>query len=85
MELHEENPFKVRSYQNAYMTLRKWEQPLGEMPLEEIEAIKGVGKAIAGKIKELLDSGQMQTLEKYKAQTPEGVQEMLQIKGPTQS
>ncbi|MBK8653840.1 MAG: DNA polymerase/3'-5' exonuclease PolX [Haliscomenobacter sp.] len=81
MELHEENPFKVRSYQNAYMTLRKWEQPLGEMPLEEIEAIKGVGKAIAGKIKELLDSGQMQTLEKYKAQTPEGVQEMLQIKG----
>ncbi|MBK7474831.1 MAG: DNA polymerase/3'-5' exonuclease PolX [Haliscomenobacter sp.] len=81
MELHEENPFKVRSYQNAYMTLRKWEQPLGEMPFEEIEAIKGVGKAIAGKIKELLDSGQMQTLEKYKAQTPEGVQEMLQIKG----
>ena len=81
MELHEENPFKVRSYQNAYMTLRKWEQPLGEMPVEDIEAIKGVGKAIAGKINELLDTGQMQTLEKYKAMTPEGVQEMLRIKG----
>lgn len=81
MELHEENPFKVRSYQNAYMTLRKWEQPLEKMSFEEIEGIKGVGKAIAGKIRELLDTGQMQTLEKYKSVTPEGIQEMLLIKG----
>jgi DNA polymerase (family 10) len=47
----------------------------------EIASIKGVGKAITGKIKELLESGQMATLEKYKEQTPEGVQEMLNIKG----
>lgn len=81
MELHDENPFKIRSYQNAYRNLRKLDRPLSEMSDEEIGSLKGVGKAISGKIRELLESGQMQTLEKYRAKTPEGVQEMLQIKG----
>lgn len=81
MELHGENPFKIRSYQNAYITLRKLDSPLSEMSDEEIAAIKGVGSAIAGKIRELLDTGRMTTLEKYRAMTPEGVQEMLHISG----
>lgn len=81
MELHGENQFKIRSYQNAYITLRKLDRPLSEMSDEEIEGIKGVGKAIAGKIRELLDTGQMSTLEKYRVQTPEGIQEMLHISG----
>ncbi|HMQ48704.1 MAG TPA: helix-hairpin-helix domain-containing protein [Saprospiraceae bacterium] len=81
MELHGENPFKIRSYENAYRTLRSWEQPLSEMSDQEMASIKGVGKAIAEKIRELLNTGQMQTLEKYKGQTPEGVQDMLSVKG----
>ncbi len=81
MELHNENPFKIRSYQNAYMNLRKLETPLSEMTYNEISAIKGVGKAITDKILELIDSGEMQTLEKYRSKTPEGLAEMLSIKG----
>ncbi len=81
MELHGENPFKIRSYQNAYRTLRSLDQPLEEMEEAEIAEIKGVGKAIGEKIRELVETGQMQTLEKYKAKTPEGIQEMLNIKG----
>lgn len=81
MELHGENPFKIRSYQSAYRNLRAYEQPLFELSPEEIGSIKGVGKAISGKIQELLDAGQMATLEKYRAKTPEGIQEMLNIKG----
>ena len=85
MELHGENPFKIRSYQNAYRTLRSLDQPLAEMEEAEIAAIKGVGKAISGKIRELVENGQMQTLEKYKAQTPDGIQEMLPHAPVTQS
>jgi len=81
MELHGENKFKIRSYQTAYVTLRKLDQPLAEMNDTEIAGIKGVGKAIAGKIRELVDTGKMTTLERYKEQTPEGVQEMLNIGG----
>ncbi len=81
MELHGENPFKIRSYQNAYRTLRSLDKPLEEMEEAEIAGIKGVGKAISGKIRELVENGQMQTLERYRAKTPEGIQEMLNIKG----
>jgi DNA polymerase (family 10) len=81
MELHGENPFKIRSYQNAYLTLRKLDQPLKDMSQVEMDAIKGVGSAIAAKIQELLLTGKMQTLEKYRAVTPPGVVEMLHIDG----
>ena len=81
MELHGENPFKIRSYQSAYRSLRKLDRPLAEMTPEEIGAIKGIGKAITGKIGELLDGGQMATLQRYLDQTPPGVVEMLGISG----
>ncbi|MEM9919341.1 MAG: PHP domain-containing protein [Bacteroidota bacterium] len=81
MELHGENKFKIRSYSNAYLTLRKLGEPLAEMSDKEISGIKGVGNAISGKIRELLDNGHMQTLQKYLDKTPPGIVEMLGIKG----
>ncbi|MFK7935900.1 MAG: PHP domain-containing protein [Saprospiraceae bacterium] len=81
MELHGENTFKIRSYRSAYRNLRSLPEPLHGMTDEEIGGLKGVGKAISGKIQELLTTGEMQTLEKYKDKTPPGVQEMLGIKG----
>jgi len=81
MELHDENPFKIRSYNSAYLTLRKVEQPLIEMSDEEITALKGVGKTIAAKIRELNESGKMMTYEKYREMTPPGVVDMLKVNG----
>ena len=81
MELLEENPFKIRSYRNAYQKLRNFEEDLFEMDQKELEAIPGVGKAISAKIVELKDSGKMATLEKVREKIPEGVVEMLGIKG----
>lgn len=81
MELHGENPFKIRSYQNAYLVIRKLDLPLSELSDEEISSMKGIGKAISAKIRELLDTGRMETLEKYREKTPEGVQDMLGIRG----
>jgi DNA polymerase (family X) len=81
MELHEEDDFRIRSYKNAYITLRKLDRPLAEMSDTEIKSIKGVGPAIAGKIRELISGGKMATLEKYRAQTPPGVVEMLDVNG----
>lgn len=81
MELHQENPFKIRSYSNAYLSLRKLETPLNEMSDAELGSIKGIGKAIVGKVRELEENGKLETMEKYTSITPPGVQEMLQIKG----
>lgn len=81
MELHGENPFKIRSYQSAYINLRKLDKPVIEMDIAELATIKGIGKAISSKIREVADTGKMETLEKYRAITPPGVREMLNISG----
>ncbi len=81
MELHEQNSFKIKSYQNAYRFLRKVSDPLSEMDEKQIGAIPGVGKAIVGKIIELTQNGSMATLEKWRAETPEGIRKMLSVKG----
>lgn len=81
MELHGENSFKIRSYQNAYLSLRKSGDPLHKMELDELEGLPGVGKAIAAKIQEIARTGKLAVLEELKSKTPEGVQELLRIKG----
>ena len=81
MELHGDNPFKIRSYTNAYNKLRKADRDLSTLTEAELQQLDGVGKAIAGKIHELTTTGRMATLEKWREQTPDGIQEMLNISG----
>ena len=51
------------------------------MDAEQLGAIPGVGRAIQDKILELASTGTMATLEKYLDMTPDGIVDMLQIKG----
>lgn len=81
MELHNQNPFKVRSYANAYISLRKIENPLADMEESDIASVKGVGNSVAKKVKELLETGKMEALESLKEITPVGIQQILSIRG----
>lgn len=81
MELHKDNPFKIRSYNNAYNKLRKMDEPLAGQSEAELQKLEGVGKNIAAKIHELATTGKMATLEKWREKTPEGIREMLSIRG----
>jgi len=81
MELHGENSFKIRSYTNAYMTIRKLEKPLVDTTVEELAEIRGVGKAIGDKIQELINTGTLATYQKYVDITPPGIVQMLDVKG----
>ena len=81
MELHGENPYRFKSYSNVYIQLRKLQTPLTEMSEKEIEAVKGVGKGALSKIQEIISTGKLSALEEYKAKTPVGIREMLEIKG----
>ncbi|MEE1944801.1 helix-hairpin-helix domain-containing protein [Pedobacter sp. KR3-3] len=81
MELHEENPFKIKSVANAAFKIDKLPFAIAQKPLDELDKIDGIGKSIAGKVIELLQTGTMQELETLLAQTPPGIVEMLGIKG----
>jgi DNA polymerase (family X) len=81
MELHGENAFKTKAYANAYLVLRKWDEPLDQMIEAEIDAIPGIGSSVLTKIHEYLSTGKIAAVEKLKGITPEGIQQLLSIKG----
>jgi DNA polymerase (family 10) len=81
MELHEVNPFKIKSIANAAVTMDKLPYLVSTKSFEELATIYGVGKSVAGKIVELVQTGTMQELEEILATTPPGVVEMMGIKG----
>ena len=81
MELHGENSFKVRSYQNAYLSLKKLGSGLDNIAPEDLAKLPGIGKSVVSSIEELRSTGSTAALDKLVANTPAGVIELLQIKG----
>lgn len=81
MELHEENPFKVKSIANAAFKLDKTDIVLEGLTVQELEKIDGIGKSIAAKINELQTTGTLPELTLMLGKTPEGIIDMLGIKG----
>lgn len=81
MELHDENPFKIRSYQSALNALERGDQDVTELSEEELGKINGVGKSMLEAIRSLKETETFSTLDELLAKTPEGILEVLQIKG----
>jgi DNA polymerase (family 10) len=81
MDINGENSFKTKTYAVAAFQIEKLLHQLAEMEPSDIVAQKGIGAAVSQKIGELLQSGKLSLLEKYIAQTPAGIIEMLNIKG----
>src|SRR5688572_1391126 len=81
MDIHGENSFKAKSYSSAAFTLEKLPYPVAGLALEKIAAIRGIGDSVGKKIMELLETGALDALKELVAATPEGVLEMMNIKG----
>jgi len=81
MELHNENPFKIKSVANASFKVDKLPFKLKDKSLEELTQIDGIGKSIAVKIWDLLQIGILKELNTLISATPPGILDMLSIKG----
>jgi len=81
MELHDENSFKIRGYQNAVFNLDKSDVDLMTLSLKELEGLDGIGKGIATTIFQIATNGISEAMQQYLDSTPEGIIELLDIKG----
>lgn len=81
MELHEENPFKIRSYQGALFSFDRGDQDLMMISEEDLAKIPGVGRSVIEAIQELKKSETFPLLDQLIEKTPAGILEVLQIKG----
>jgi DNA polymerase (family 10) len=85
MDIRGDDPFRLRSYRNAAEAIETWPTPLKKIADSEgvagLQAIPGVGKAIAGKILELFERGTFDAWERIIAETPETVLDLLEIPG----
>ena len=85
MEIRGDDKFRVRSYRNAAETLETWPSSVAEIAREEgpkgLQTLPGVGKAISGKIVELLERGTFDAWERLKEETPETVLDLLKVEG----
>ena len=85
MEVRGDDPFRLRSYRNAAEAIEVWPTSLKEIADQEgvtgLQEIPGVGKAIAGKVVELLTKGTFDAWERLTKETPETVLDLLEIPG----
>jgi DNA polymerase (family X) len=81
LDLHDENTFKVRGYENAAFALERMDQPLVSMESEAISQLDGIGKSMSQAIAEILQRGSFGLLDELTAKTPGGILELATIKG----
>src|ERR1051325_10651686 len=85
MEVRGDDPFRWRSYRNAAESIEVWPTPLKEIAekegMEGLQEIPGVGKAIAGKVIDLLNKGTFDAWDRLTAETPETVLDLLELPG----
>src|SRR4029077_9664653 len=82
LELKGENPFKIRAYTNAARSIETWGGSVSDLRDQEtLEKIPGIGKAIAAKIKELVETESLQFFNDLRAEFPADILELFTLPG----
>jgi DNA polymerase (family 10) len=83
LDIEGENAFKIRAYRSAARTVRGLGRELKDMLAagEDPTALAGIGRELAAKIAEILETGTARALEHLKEKVPPGVIEMLRVPG----
>ena len=83
LEIQEENPFRIRAYRNAARTIQGLSHSLAEMVQagEVLEALPGIGKDLAAKIREIVATGSLRKLRELEGAVSPELVELLQVPG----
>lgn len=83
LEIEGSNPFRIRAYRNAARMLRDLPREVGVMLDEgaDLTELPGIGEDLAGKIKEVVETGTATALEEHRKKVPKTLTELLRIPG----
>ncbi|MFV1996329.1 MAG: DNA polymerase/3'-5' exonuclease PolX, partial [Verrucomicrobiales bacterium] len=85
LELKGENPFKVRAYRTGAEIVENSPEDILALATGEdasgLEALKGIGSALALKLHELATTGKLDYYEKLRAEFPDDIFELFAIQG----
>ncbi|MBA3884593.1 MAG: DNA polymerase/3'-5' exonuclease PolX [Acidobacteria bacterium] len=81
LEIKSENPFKVRAYRNAAETVAHMGEPLAGLSPAERLGIPGIGKDLAARIGELVDTGACRFHQDLLQEFPPTILDLLHLQG----
>ena len=83
LAIQEANPFRVRAYREAASTIERLPRQLSDMLAagEDLTALEGIGKDLAGKIREIVETRSLGLLREVEQQTAPALIDLLKIPG----
>jgi len=83
LEIDGENPFRIRAYRNAAREVRGLPKELSGLVGDgaDLTRLPGIGEALAGKIREIVDTGTCGALKKLEQRLPPDLTELLRLPG----
>jgi len=82
LEIKGENPYKIRAYRRGAQAIALLPADLQEVVLQgKLESVPGIGKALAAKVQEWLETGKIAYYEELAAEFPGGVLDVMRVPG----
>ncbi|MGB0775632.1 MAG: helix-hairpin-helix domain-containing protein, partial [Akkermansiaceae bacterium] len=82
LEIKGENPFKTRAYRNGAETVRNYDGDIvAKAAANELDGIKGIGKALQEKLHELATTGELIFHQNLRGEFPAGLFDLFGIQG----
>lgn len=81
LEIKGENPFRVRAYRNAAEAILNWPERVCSLDEAQLVKIPGVGRDLAAKIRELVETGQLRDHRDLLQEFPPTILDLLHLQG----
>jgi DNA polymerase (family 10) len=83
LEIEGANPFRIRAYRRAALTIEDLPQSAAKMVAEgkTLVGLPGIGKDLAGKITEIIETGHLKALAEIEARTPTTLAALTTVPG----
>jgi DNA polymerase (family X) len=81
LEIKSENPFKIRAYRNAAETIAHTAQRMADLSDQQRRALPGIGRDLAAKIAELVETGSLRYHRELLEEFPPTILDLLHLQG----